>query len=228
MTKALIFDIEGTITDIRFVADVLFPYARAHMPAFLRAHADVPEVAKGIADVKLEIKRPDAALDEVIAQLDDWMARDVKIGPLKYLQGIVWRVGYETGAFKGHLYPEVPAALQHYKAQGLPLYIYSSGSVEAQVLLLKYSDFGDLTPLFSGHFDTTIGGKLEAQSYINIAQKIGLSACDITFFSDNIKELEAAKTAGMNVVELQREPTQSTPFIASQGWPVWSEILHSL
>lgn len=222
--KALIFDIEGTITDIRFVADVLFPYARKRMPAFLQERQHVAEVAHGIAQVRAQMGEQDASLEAVIAQLDEWMAQDKKIGALKYLQGIVWREGFESGAFQGHFYDEVPEALEHFKAKGHQLYIYSSGSIEAQLLLLKYSKFGDLTALFDGHFDTTIGGKLEAESYGKIAEDIATEGAQCLFFSDNVRELEAARNAGFGVIELQREAVQPTPFESEQGWPVWGEI----
>ena len=44
MIKAVVTDIEGTTSSIRFVHDVLFPYARAHMAEFVRCHAEDPHV----------------------------------------------------------------------------------------------------------------------------------------------------------------------------------------
>ena len=43
--KAILTDIEGTTSAVSFVFDVLFPYAAKHMPDFVRAHAEDPEVA---------------------------------------------------------------------------------------------------------------------------------------------------------------------------------------
>ena len=37
--RVVLLDIEGTTTPIAFVHDVLFPFARAHLAAFLRAHS---------------------------------------------------------------------------------------------------------------------------------------------------------------------------------------------
>lgn len=221
---ALIFDIEGTITDIRFVADVLFPYARCHMPAFLHTHHGDDVVKPMLDHVRADMGQPEATLDAIIAQLDEWMAVDKKIGSLKALQGLVWRFGFEAGEYKGHFYDDVPEALNVFRQHGKRLYIYSSGSVEAQLLLLRYSCFGDMRHLIDGHFDTSIGSKLEAASYVAIAERIEhrLDAC--LFFSDHVKELEAAKQAGMDVIEVQRHPTQVTPFFSAQGWPVWSVI----
>ena len=43
--KAILTDIEGTTSAVSFVFDVLFPYAAQHLPAFIREHAEDPEVA---------------------------------------------------------------------------------------------------------------------------------------------------------------------------------------
>ena len=64
---------------------------------------------------------------------------------------------------------------------------------------------GDLTPLFSGYFDTTSGPKREAQSYQRIAQAIGCEAAQILFLSDIVQELDAAREAGMATRGLVRE-----------------------
>ncbi len=61
---------------------------------------------------------------------------------------------------KGQLFPEVAAQLQQWHSQGIKVYIYSSGSREAQKLLLANSTDGDLRPHISGLFDTTVGAKV--------------------------------------------------------------------
>lgn len=45
MIQAIVTDIEGTTTPIRFVTDTLYPFARARLPGFLRSHAGEPEVS---------------------------------------------------------------------------------------------------------------------------------------------------------------------------------------
>jgi enolase-phosphatase E1 len=85
------------------------------------------------------------------------------------------------------------------------LYVYSSGSVAAQELLFRHSDAGDLTPLFSGYFDTRIGHKRESGAYAAIAARIGVPAEDILFLSDVAEELDAAATAGMQTLQLVRD-----------------------
>lgn len=204
MIRAVLTDIEGTTTDIAFVHKTLFPYARAHIADFVRAHASDSFVREQLVAVSHEAGR---ALndDEAIAQLIRWIDEDRKITPLKALQGVVWEEGYRNGDFTGHVYPEVPGALRRWQAEGKKLYVYSSGSVQAQKLIFGYTPFGDLTPLFSGYFDTRIGGKREAGSYQRIAQEIGLPAGEILFLSDIVEELDAASAAGMQTIWLVRD-----------------------
>ena len=43
--RGLLLDIEGTVASIRYVYDVLFPYARRELPQFLAANWNTSEVA---------------------------------------------------------------------------------------------------------------------------------------------------------------------------------------
>ncbi|MDP1970537.1 MAG: acireductone synthase, partial [Methylobacter sp.] len=97
------------------------------------------------------------------------------------------------------------AHLKEWKARGLDLYIYSSGSVYAQKLLFAHTEYGDLTPLFSGYFDTRIGGKKEQSSYENIAGQLETPASQLLFLSDIKEELDAAKAAGFETIWLTRD-----------------------
>lgn len=203
--KAVVTDIEGTTTSISFVADVLFPYARERITQFIVDHAQEPEVAAEIAAVRQHINESGASLERVGQVLVSWIDQDKKITPLKTLQGLIWRAGYEDGSLKGHLYPEVAAKLRQWKEDGLVLCVYSSGSVAAQKLLFGYSEAGDLTPLFSHFFDTRIGGKREAESYRAIQQALNLPAEQILFLSDVVQELDAAAAAGLKTIALDRE-----------------------
>jgi enolase-phosphatase E1 len=204
MIQAIVTDIEGTTSSLSFVKEVLFPYAYQQLPAFVQQHADDPAVQTLLQAVCDEVG---AALtqDQVIDQLLDWIARDQKITPLKALQGLIWEAGYQQGAFSGHLYDDAVRQLTAWKQQGLQLYVYSSGSVQAQKLLFGHTQWGDLTPLFSGYFDTHIGGKREQASYQRIAEHIALPPPAILFLSDISEELDAAQQAGFNTYWLVRD-----------------------
>ncbi|MDI1276890.1 acireductone synthase [Methylobacter sp.] len=206
MIKAIVTDIEGTTSSILFVKDVLFPYARANLADYVRNHADDPQVKPLLEDVCKEAGS-ELSTEQIIDQLIQWLDEDKKVTPLKSLQGLIWEAGYRQGDFKGHLYPDAAASLKAWKTEGLDLYIYSSGSVYAQKLLFAHTEYGDLTPLFSGYFDTHIGGKKEQQSYDNIAGQLAIPANQLLFLSDIKEELDAAKAAGFKTIWLTRDST---------------------
>lgn len=206
MPRVILTDIEGTTSSISFVKDVLFPYARAHLPAWVAAHGDEPETARWLAATAAEAGLAADDRSGIVATLQRWIDEDRKATPLKALQGLIWADGYAAGAYRAHLYPEVAARLATWKQQGLDLYVYSSGSVAAQKLFFGYSEAGDLTPLFSGYFDTEIGGKREQASYERIAAAIGVAAGEILFLSDIVEELDAARAAGLATTWLCRAP----------------------
>ena len=204
MIKAIVTDIEGTTTSISFVTDVLFPYAKKRIRSFVEDNQDIPEIANELAAVRREIGDPAATIEKIVDVLELWIDEDKKITPLKVLQGYIWQAGYEDGSLKGHLYPEVKAVLEKWKGAGILLYVYSSGSVAAQKLLFGYSEFGDLNELFSGYFDTRIGGKKDPASYLEIVKELALEPHQILFLSDVKAELDAAEKAGLKTVGLDR------------------------
>ena len=203
MVAAILTDIEGTTSSISFVKDVLFPYARRALPGFVREHCHEPEVRRWLDMVAVE--NGGMCQDEMIVEtLQGWIDEDRKHTALKALQGLIWEAGYRDADFTAHIYPDAAPALREWHAAGLPLYVYSSGSVPAQKLFFGHSDAGDLTPLFSGWFDTEVGGKRDAASYRRIADAIGTPAGEILFLSDVVEELDAAREAGLQTVLIDR------------------------
>jgi len=201
--RVILTDIEGTTSSISFVKNVLFPYARKALPGFIATHGDEPDVRRWLDAVATEIGG--ACQDSLVAEtLQGWIDQDRKHTALKALQGKIWETGYRHGDYKAHFYPEVAAVLKGWHAAGLPLYVYSSGSVPAQKQFFGFSEAGDLTALVSGWFDTEIGGKREADSYRRIVDAIGVPSGEILFLSDVVEELDAAREAGLQTRLLDR------------------------
>ncbi|KAI8356675.1 2,3-diketo-5-methylthio-1-phosphopentane phosphatase [Blakeslea trispora] len=215
----VIVDIEGTITPITFVKETLFPYVTSGLSAFLDRTWDSSDLKDHIellrkqAKQDVEANMPEAILipteseastkevKEAVQKTVEWqMKADRKIGALKSFQGYMWKEGYESGELRGVVYDDVVPAFDQWKAAGKKIYIYSSGSVPAQKLLVGYSTKGDLSKYFSGYFDTSIGLKVESPSYKKIAQEIQQEESRILFITDNIKEVLAASEAGYQVV----------------------------
>lgn len=203
--QAIVTDIEGTTSSIDFVHQTLFPYAAQHLPAFVRTYEHEAAVAILLKEVRQQMQEPEADLQQVIATLQQWIKDDIKAPPLKALQGLIWKQGYQSRAFTGHVYADVARNLRKWCAQDIDIYVYSSGSVEAQKLLFEFSEAGDLTGLFKGYFDTRTGQKRDVQSYRNIIQQVALEAHQILFLSDIVEELDAAASAGMQTIQLVRD-----------------------
>src|SRR5215831_18306166 len=222
--RAILLDIEGTITPIDFVTKTLFPYASRKLEVFLREHAADAEIDMLIKDLRAQheldersgLKPPswrDDLKDERLrssAAYGQWLiARDSKCTPLKALQGRIWQQGYASGELKGEVYADVPVAFERWKRQGKQICIYSSGSVLAQQLLFGSVATGDLTPYISAFFDTRMGAKAEAESYRKIAAAVSFEPRQFLFLSDASKEVEAARAAGMQALLCQRDARSS-------------------
>ena len=225
-TQAILLDIEGTTTSIRFVYDTLFPFARAHVAAFLDAQWAASEVQSDVDALRTQaaIDRRDgleaplipegtgqdareAAIANVLWQMDS----DRKTTGLKSLQGKIWKQGYAEGDLKGHVYDDVTPALRAWSRGNVPVYIYSSGSVAAQKLLFAHSIEGDLTSLLHGYFDTTTGPKKVASSYTAIAEALALPVGDVLFVTDNLAEAQAARESGMPAIISVRPGNPALP-----------------
>lgn len=213
----VLLDIEGTTCPVSFVKEVLFPYAQQQLPIFLADQAENPTVQKlinHVFDAWDQDSSPEAkALRQKCTTIDlkaainylDWLIEiDRKLTPLKEIQGLIWRQGYDQGILKVPLYEDVPEALARWKNAGLILSVYSSGSINAQKLLYKHSNHGDLSNLISHWFDTSIGNKQQRESYDKIANALNINPDQVVFISDRKSELNAANEAGFKVLFSQR------------------------
>lgn len=229
--RFVVLDIEGTTTPISFVSDVLFPFAAEQVERHLTDNWTAPEV---VADVGALVKQAaedvaasvpgavpidmDAAADvparvaAVVANVRWQMGADRKTGALKQLQGHIWRAGYADGRLSGTVFDDVPSAMHRWSQAGAKVFIYSSGSREAQQLLFRHSTHGDLTPCISAYFDTTTGPKTAPQSYTSIALSVGAPAAnDVLFVTDVLAEADAAAAAGMTVALSMRPGNKPLP-----------------
>ena len=223
--QAFLLDVEGTTTPIAFVVEKLVLYARAHLRHYVEPNATAPEYARLFELLREEHARdreagqpvpawvdtPMAArLASVVGYLEWLMDGDRKSTALKDLQGRVWEEGYRLGELQGDVFADVPRALERWRAQRLAIGIFSSGSVLAQQLLFRHSTAGDLTGHLRWYFDTTIGGKMEADSYRRIAAAMAIPPQAVLFISDAVRELDAARAAGMQT-RLSVRPGNAPP-----------------
>ncbi|KAK8928185.1 putative bifunctional methylthioribulose-1-phosphate dehydratase/enolase-phosphatase E1 1 [Platanthera zijinensis] len=217
--KCIVLDIEGTTTPISFVTEVLFPYAcdnvRKHLIStydsqetkddiiLLRAQVldDLGNGISGSIPIPPDDVGKEQVVDSLVANVEAMIKADRKITALKQLQGHIWRTGYENHELQGTVFDDVPEALERWHASGIKIYIYSSGSREAQRLIFGNTAYGDLREYLCGYFDTTVGNKREARSYFEIFQSVGVDIpSQILFITDVHQEAVAAKAAGLEVI----------------------------
>ena len=227
MVRVILTDIEGTLGPVAFVREVLFPYAAAALPGYIQRHADDPEVGRLIAEAASQGGVTATDLEQVIRCLIGWIAADAKVTPLKALQGLIWEDGYREGHFRAEIYPDALARLQAWHGAGVPVYVYSSGSIRAQDLYFAHTIDGDLRPLLRGLFDTTSGPKTDPESYRRIAAAIGVPPVEIRFLSDLVAELDAAATAGMHTCWVVRpqDTTADVGQLQTSRHPVAASLL---
>jgi enolase-phosphatase E1 len=222
--KLHLLDIEGTVAPLTLTTGQLFPYARKHFREFLLDNIEdqgvredlmlLAEENRAETDPSLLRRLPNVKwtgfVDGLKFQIDAliyllWlMDRDRKSTALKSLQGKIWKAGFESGELKGTLFDDVPEAFRRWSTTD-KVAIYSSGSVEAQKLLFGHTVFGDLRPFISAYFDTRTGPKMESASYAAIAKEMSVAPGEAVFFSDVVKELDAARDAGMETRLVVRE-----------------------
>jgi enolase-phosphatase E1 len=203
--RTILLDIEGTVSDKRFVTEVLFPFARERIKAFIGLHAREPEVAGAMRLMRDKLGDMAASVDDIGRALERWIDEDRKEEPLKSLQGLIWAEGFASGALISHIYEDVPPALERWKRARKRIAIFSSGSVQAQKLLFGHTEKGDLTPYFSGYFDLSTGPKFDAASYAKIAKALDRPPADVCFYSDVPREVEAAIAGGMMALLVERD-----------------------
>ena len=203
----LLFDVEGTTTSKNFVYDILFPYSYDQMENFINIHQHEEKVFELLTALSIELNIEFSPI-KIIKVLKEWIKEDRKHTLLKKMQGLIWKEGYQTGAIHGHVYPDVMKSFQRWKEWGKQISIYSSGSVLAQQLLFQNSVAGDLSNFISRYFDTEVGPKRHKDSYLNIAKILKLHPDKIVFFSDILEELQAAESAGMQAVLVNRDQTE--------------------
>ena len=203
--RHVVVDIEGTTSASAFVFDILFPYATERFPAWLSEHAGEADTDRIAREVAREAGLVDPTSDEVVAVLRQWVAEDRKVTPLKELQGLIWEEGFARGELVSDFFPDALVALRAWHDAGLPISIYSSGSVLAQRNWYAHSPAGDLTSWIAGYYDTANAGpKREERSYRAIAEAIGADPPTLLFCSDVVAELDAAADAGWQVVRVRR------------------------
>lgn len=201
--RSVVVDIEGTTSPAAFVVTEMYPYSRRRFTSWLAEHADDPDVARAVAQVRAQTGQP--GLAAVVAVLNEWLDQDHKATPLKTIQGKIWARGFADGDLVAPFFSDAIPAMRGWHAAGLDIFVYSSGSITAQRSWFEHTTEGDLRSLISSYFDTETGGpKRSATSYRDIARTMGRAPSECVFLSDLVDELDAAREAGWHTVGIRR------------------------
>ena len=231
--RMLLLDIEGTVSPLAFVHEVMFPYARKHVAAYLKGHAQDVAVQAALKQMARDAEadpvgawEPGDETDAVFieAEVHRLMDADVKATGLKLLQGLIWEAGFQLGELRSTLFEDVLPALDAWHAAGKKIRIYSSVSIHAQKLFFAHTAEGDVRDRLSGYYDTSTGGKKEPQSYRTIAADAEVQPSDVLFLSDVVDELDAARTAGMTTALVLRAGNKAQPSSAHPVIDSFAEI----
>jgi len=248
--NSVVLDIEGTVTPVSFVHEILFPYVRNHLKPYLESNL-VPEnvsLLKLIANFKKEVEEIEELKEKLVIDLERnrieselnrsetvksimecvkfMMDSDMKKPALKDLQAMVWKDGYESGKLKAPVYSDVSSALEIWKRMGVKILIYSSGAVDAQKLLFQNTESGgDLTPLIDGYYDTKIGQKKVKESYVALTLDAEIIPEKTLFVTDILDEAIAAKEAGLQVALSVRKGNAPLP---ETDFKMISSLMHIL
>lgn len=210
LIRAIVIDLEGAALPMSFLTGTLAPLARERLGAFIAAHAEDEDVEEALEETGRLMGGFDLKPSEAEALLLRWMKQDRKATPLKFLQGRVWREAHAAGAIEIEFYEDAAEALKAWTSAGFRLFVYSSQSQEAQKMLLAHTPYGDLTPLFEGFFDTTLGQKIEPGSYRDLVERVALPAGAILVISGSEEELDAAQSAGLATARVLREASEKS------------------
>jgi enolase-phosphatase E1 len=100
--RLILLDIEGTVSPLAFVHDVLFPYARREVGDFLMRQQASPEVLRALDQIARDsgaVSNSEGGVAKLALESDRaaWVLRiqalmdaDAKQTGLKWLQGLIW------------------------------------------------------------------------------------------------------------------------------------------
>ncbi|WP_159728208.1 acireductone synthase [Methylosinus sp. Ce-a6] len=203
--RVVLVDLEGVVLPMSFMTETLLPLSAERLGSYIAEHAEDEEVEEALEETGRLMGGYDLDPTQAESLLLRWMKQGRKATPLKIIQGLIWQEAYAAGALGGALYPDVADRLKSWAGAGLRLFVYSSNSQAAQKLLLSRCSSADVTGLFEGFFDTTLGQKIEPGSYRDICERLGVAAETILVLSESEEELDAAKTAGLATIRIARD-----------------------
>jgi enolase-phosphatase E1 len=206
--RVVLVTVMGTAVPSRYEQDVLLPYAQQHFVGWLDDNKYEHRTIELLESLHQEGFIEENSAESLIArvQADPDILQGAQ-GPFRKLVHKVWENGYLEGDIAGEVFVDAWTIMHEWGEAGMPVYSYGRGLVSDRRLIFKHSIFGDLSSLFKGHFDPTIGDLSSPDSFLAIADKIKVSPLFCTCIATTTATLQAAQDAGMDGILLNRAGT---------------------
>jgi enolase-phosphatase E1 len=195
ITMAILTDLMGTIMPLDFLK-TRAEYNKSKVADFMaNLPAESRELIERLQD-EFETTDPLVLFDKIQEQTD---VRNFKPDYMLFGE-VLATAGYLSGELVPHVFEDVPKAFDIWQKNGEGIYIFSAGSAGEQEIMLQNSTQGDISGFVNGYYGTKMGSKEELETYRKIAGDIGENPSEFRFFSDNMKELNAADGATMDAI----------------------------
>lgn len=203
--RVVLVTVMGTAVPDHYEQEVLLPYTQEHFVDWLDDNKYEHRTIELLGSLHEEgfIKKNSAESLIKRVQADPDTLTNAQ-GPLRKLVHKVWENGYIEGDIEGEVFEDAWTKMHEWGKADVPIYSYGWGLVSDRRMIFKYSEFGDLSSLFKGHFDRTDGDLSSPDSFLAIAEKINISPLFCTCIATTTTTLQAAQDAGMDVVLLDR------------------------
>jgi enolase-phosphatase E1 len=209
--RVVLVTVMGTAVPNQYEQEVLLPYAHKHFAGWLDDNKYEPRIIELLESLHLEGFISDSSADSLIARVQvEPEVMESASGPFRKLIHKLLDNGYQEGDIEGEIFEDAWQAMHEWGTAGIPVYSYGRGLVSERRSIFKHSIFGDLSSLFKGHFDPTIGDLSSSESFLAIANKIEISPLFCTCIATTKATLQAAQDAGMDGLLLDRSGAEET------------------
>ncbi|MGB0930782.1 MAG: acireductone synthase [Chitinophagales bacterium] len=207
MIRYILIDTIGTISSNDFMLKVLMPYAKENLADYIYNHIHTTYLWQYLADAKNTITEEEGVEPtngELIDTLIYWIDTERQHPAIQFLQAEIWKKGYTTGQYHGHIYDDVPNTLKQWNQAGIEVGVYESKPLEAIKMMFHHTRYGNLDPYLSDYFDQDVGEKYHVYTYQKMERALDIPAKEILFLSSSELALNTAKAAGLKTLQLQR------------------------
>ena len=216
--RIVLITVMGTAVPRQYEQDVLLPYAREHFVTWLDDNKYEHRTIELLESLHQEGFIENNSAESLIArvQIEPGVLENAH-GPFRKLIHKLWDDGYQEDEIQGEIYEDAWQAMHKWVEAGIPIYSYGRGLVSERRMIFQHSIFGDLSSLFTGHFDPTIGDLSSPDSFLAIAARIKTSPLFCTCIATTTDTLTAAQDAGMDGILLDRSGTVNG---TDQAYPI--------